>query len=468
MTDLEQRLRDALHDDAERARLVHPHRPVDLDVRPLPIAARPSRSTRRLVAVAAAVAVIAAAGVAVIQDQDRPPSVTTSAGPEDPDQAIADSAVLTADDMPIGWVPAPPKVEERWQTSQDDLDQALGDCLDVGVSELGHGYPTAASAFVNSYEENDELAASTVTVLPSAAEAQAFIDRFRQEHTKQCYLDLVGQQIAEAASNGITLLDGSVLSGDDIEIGESTITELFLEYLEGGFYKDLGHDSVGFRLDVPISSEGVEVDVFAVLILARSGPVLVETSFQTYFTAFDGGPSSSGLAPQAAVRLTKKVLSRIPAAASSDGGATSADQGGTVVQPVDDPLALPTPGEQPPDPPSAEEQVRTAFTTVLDASFPREERAQLSERPAVWLAANLALVEGPYGEAVRDQRATVDEVVFTSPTHAAVRFQLVASDERVPRDHLGEAVLVDGRWLVAIATTCGLVQLASVQCDMSL
>lgn len=459
-SELERRLREALHEDAERARLVNPDRPADPDARPLPIAQPPGRSPRRLVAVAAAAALIAAAGVAVIQDRDQSSGVTTSQGPEDPEsQAIADDAVLTPDDMPLGWVAAPPEIEEQWQTSHDDLDRAFADCLGIGVSELRDGSPTAASAFVNSYEDNDEVAASKVTVLPSAGRAVAFIDRFRDGAAQQCYLDLVGQQIAEAASDGVTTLSGSVLSGDDIEIGESTITELFLEYMTAGSFKDLGHDSVGFRLRVPLSSGGVEVDVFAFLVLARKGPVLVETSFQTYFTAFDGGASSTALAPQSAVLLTKKVLDRIPAVTSPDPGD----------QPGNDPRALPEPGEQPADPAAEEEQVRIAYLSLFDASRPREERAQFVERPEVWAHANQALVEGEYGEAVRDQRAEVDAVVFTSPIHAAVRFHLVASSELVPQDdRIGDAVLVDGRWLVAITTPCSLISLAGVQCDMTL
>ena len=58
--------------------------------------------------------------------------------------------------------------------------------------------------------------------------------------------------------------------------------------------------------------------------------------------------------------------------------------------------------------------------------------------------------------------------MFVSPTHAVLRFQLISDDPIVPREHIGEALLVDGRWVMAIATSCELFSLAGVTCDMSL
>ena len=119
---------------------------------------------------------------------------------------------------------------------------------------------------------------------------------------------------------------------------------------------------------------------------------------------------------------------------------------------------LPDPGEQPADAAAAEEQVRLAYTGIFDSSSTREERSRFSERPNVWIAANQQLVEGEYAGYVEGGSAVVDEVVFISPTHAAVRFQLSRPRGSVPQSvDIGDAVLVDGRWLVGIDTTCALV-----------
>jgi hypothetical protein len=78
-SDLEQRLREALHDDAARARLVNPERPADPDARSLPSAQQPARSPWRLAAAAAAIALIVAAGAVVLDNaRDRETEVTTS------------------------------------------------------------------------------------------------------------------------------------------------------------------------------------------------------------------------------------------------------------------------------------------------------------------------------------------------------------------------------------------------------
>src|SRR5688572_28037186 len=81
-TDLEQRLRDALHEDAARARLVNPDEPPAHDAPPI-IVHGPLRGwPRRLVAVAAVVALLAVAGVLVLQEDDQ--KVDTSPVTEGP------------------------------------------------------------------------------------------------------------------------------------------------------------------------------------------------------------------------------------------------------------------------------------------------------------------------------------------------------------------------------------------------
>src|SRR5687767_5318917 len=79
-TDLEQRLRDALQEDAERARLVNPDGPPVPEAGPLSVADHGGWTPRRLVAVAAAIVLIVAASTAVIQDRD----------PSDPGPAAMD------------------------------------------------------------------------------------------------------------------------------------------------------------------------------------------------------------------------------------------------------------------------------------------------------------------------------------------------------------------------------------------
>jgi hypothetical protein len=463
-TELEQRLREALQEDAQRARLVNPGGPPAPEARQLAVDQPRRPSARKVAAVAAAVVLLAAvAGVAVTQDGDAGPDVTASLQVDPEDQAIADAAVLTPADMPSGWEAAPPEVEARWRAEAEDLDRAMADCLGADVSELEDDSPSAQSAFVNAEEENDERVVSKVTAFATESEARAVTDRFRGDAAQHCYAAGIEQQIAEGAGDGVTLLTGRTLPGDEVEVGESTVAELYWEFLQGGYWKTVTDDSVALRVTVPLSVDGVDVDVSADVAFVRKGRFLTRTSFQTYFLGFDGGSAgSSRVASPTAVQLTREVLKRLP-------GITSPDPVRTVDPVVGSPSGpLTEPGEQPADPAGAEERVRAAFTGIFDSSQPREDKAPLSERPAVWSAANKALVEGQYGEMVEGLRAVVDEVVFTSPTRAAVRFDLVTPAGYGSADQVGHAVLVDGRWLVTIETTCQQVSIAGVQCDMSL
>ena len=138
------------------------------------------------------------------------------------------------------------------------------------------------------------------------------------------------------------------------------------------------------------------------------------------------------------------------------------------IRPTENRLGLPEPGTPPADAPTAEAEVRTAYLTLFDATRSVEERAPFVDRPDVWGPAYQEMRNGQYGDVVKDIHAEVDEIVFTSPTHAAVRYRLVASSELVPQDfQVGEAVLMDGRWVVDATTPCRNIARAMVECDFS-
>jgi len=82
-SDLEQQLREALHNDAARARLVNPHRPADSDTLSLPAAPHRARSPRRVLAAVAAITVVVTAG-AVLLDNARDPDAEVTTSPNLP------------------------------------------------------------------------------------------------------------------------------------------------------------------------------------------------------------------------------------------------------------------------------------------------------------------------------------------------------------------------------------------------
>jgi hypothetical protein len=117
-TDLERRLRAALHEDARRARLVHPDSPPHLQPRTSPEGEAPRRSAR-FVAAAAAIALIAAVAVAVLRDRDPAADVDVISPPDRRDEQVSTDttlgpAELFADFPPGATVELPPApVSER-------------------------------------------------------------------------------------------------------------------------------------------------------------------------------------------------------------------------------------------------------------------------------------------------------------------------------------------------------------------
>ncbi len=125
---------------------------------------------------------------------------------------------------------------------------------------------------------------------------------------------------------------------------------------------------------------------------------------------------------------------------------------------------LPEPGEQPADPEAAAEEVRAAFLGIYDTSASVEVRAPLSESPEIWAASARSVAAGPNWELINGFVWEVDEVVFVTPRHAAVQFGYTAADSSMEDTFIGDALLVDGRWVVAIATSCELFDIAGSPC----
>ena len=67
--------------------------------------------------------------------------------------------------------------------------------------------------------------------------------------------------------------------------------------------------------------------------------------------------------------------------------------------------------------------------------------------------------------------AEVDEIVFTAPDRASVRFTLhrpTTRRSRRPASGSARPCSIDGMWKVSIETSCGLLGLAGIECDYSI
>jgi hypothetical protein len=130
---------------------------------------------------------------------------------------------------------------------------------------------------------------------------------------------------------------------------------------------------------------------------------------------------------------------------------------------------MPEPGEPPTDEAAARAAITDTFLAAFDGANDRDAKAPHYERSDVWLAASEEWGQIPSNEGVAESLyAEVHEIVFTSADRASVRFSLMSRDTEAPAlgNQIGEAVLIDGQWKVSIETSCGLVAMGGVECDL--
>ncbi len=579
-TDLEQRLRDALHEDAERARLVNPNGPPVPPTRPLAVDQHRRRSPRKLVAVAAAVVLLAVATVAVIENRDDDHDMDTAPlviadlqpgstvelppgplGPRDtpalvwsgremivwggwgttgplddgaafdpttgewrviaqapidarslpqvawtgsemlvvggyhegavlseepvqdgaaynpstdtwrrlPDAPIVVAsgaeAVWTGDELVVvGGITVPkaaaysPDTNE-WRPLADPPDNSPGSLMWAGQAALmatqdANG-PTGPSSLVR-YD-------------PGADEWQTVDDK------RYAYLVAVPDGDGEVRSvvalptelgAPVTMLDrtGTITGTLPGHPGDPEIYGTVIQAGLGRAYADQGMwigDEALFWIQGSDSPYGP---------LQRPAPWALDPETGTWREL---GESAPPLGAHLELIGGQGVLIGWGPLSSADGelstGIAYRPPGpGDAVRPLESRLGLPEPGEQPADAAAAEQEIRDAFLAIFDTSIPAEERAPLNERPAVWLNSAHGVAAGDYWDLVQGIQEEIDDVVFVSPTHAVVRFRFLSPDPIVPRDHIGDALLVDGRWVMATETSCELFALTGNTCDMSL
>jgi hypothetical protein len=123
----------------------------------------------------------------------------------------------------------------------------------------------------------------------------------------------------------------------------------------------------------------------------------------------------------------------------------------TTPRPADD---QPVAGDQPANPGAAEAAVRSAFVNLYDGARPIAERVDAVDDPRGVADALGAAAEGDFALKVANTRATVSEVIFTSPTTATTRYSVLVNGDPQVADAQGAARFVDGEWKVTRATVC--------------
>lgn len=226
----------------------------------------------------------AIAGLAVLVTAVVSPSRAALAGDdpsEEEGEELAESIVLTLDDMPAGWESTPADDDE-----DEDIQADLADCLGVDDDELDGDNPKAVSPDFSS--PNDEEVSATVTVTPSAEDASRRLEILEGEDALPCY--------AEAFTDALEKEMATTDAPDDLEFGDVTFDPLD--------FPELGDGSVAYRVTVPFSTQGISVDLYLDLVAVQVGEVGISAQYMSPLTPFD---------TDEAARLTEIMVDRASA-----------------------------------------------------------------------------------------------------------------------------------------------------------
>jgi hypothetical protein len=227
---------------------------------------------------------------------------------------------------------------------------------------------------------------------------------------------------------------------------------------------------IGIGLSIVGEAEGSPATVLAL----ETGPGASVVTLATH-------AGTETITPAGGVADT--VLAGAPAASIGTSGATLTVAGAsgaalvTVPLQVDNgepapastlPSTLPPPGSgtPPADPAAATAAIEQVFSTVFGCASSPFVRAQAIEDNGLFSNPLEQLYLGPYTSLVESVYATVESVVFVSPTLADVGYTIrFHNDDSLSFSMIGTAAVVDGTWRVSYATLCRAVALGGVQCS---
>jgi hypothetical protein len=125
----------------------------------------------------------------------------------------------------------------------------------------------------------------------------------------------------------------------------------------------------------------------------------------------------------------------------------------------------PTPGEQPADRAAADRAVRAAFATAFThAPAGKPYEALTAVEDGETLHGALDQLGKNFPQAVDTATVRTDQVVFTDPRTAVVRFTLSYTGGAEYGTRNGTAKLIDGRWLVTRDTYCPVLSFGGASC----
>ena len=181
------------------------------------------------------------------------------------DLPVAEAAVLTLDDLPVGWSSKPRDDEEE---DDDEYDQELADCMDMPVEEFADsGNPKAESeTFV---AEDDSEVEAEVVIAPTVDEATEDFERATSPEFLDCMREVLPALMEQAAED----------EGGEFTIADASIGPLRIE--------DSGDRSAAFRLTISVEVDAFSVDFYSDILVAQVGRSTAQLSTLSLFSPRD-------------------------------------------------------------------------------------------------------------------------------------------------------------------------------------
>jgi hypothetical protein len=179
------------------------------------------------------------------------------------DAAAAEAALLTLADFPAGWTEVP---QEDDDALDEKFDERVSACFGPDSDDLIESETEAATGnFTDPVDESS--VEEQVGLAPTVESAEAYMVVGSADGVAECLTTAFREGFADL------MADGEEMQG--AELGEITIGDLDVG--------EIGDDSFAYLISIPISVQGVDVEVFAVFVGVRVGRSVAALNFLSQF-----------------------------------------------------------------------------------------------------------------------------------------------------------------------------------------
>lgn len=203
------------------------------------------------------------------------------------DVALAETFLLTLEDLPAGWQVEPDdNADDESDNDDEPMAQQLAECLGVESDQFESVDHSASSP--DFLSPTGLRAKSEVAATPSVEWATERVELFAHESLPGCLNELFTERFTEEMANeeappGVTYGDPQI----------SRIT-----------FPEMGDGTQAVRITIPVSVDETDVEIYADMVLVRQGRFGVTMTFQGVIDPFPA---------ELAEELTGTVVERIAA-----------------------------------------------------------------------------------------------------------------------------------------------------------